>query len=99
MKSAISEIGDEQFTFCQNCEQNIQRYYYDSDPERLPMWTDWYVSKWIALYVIRYYGKSVGIKILSTLSAQFVITNELSNERKDLNKWVPMYQLNLYVVQ
>jgi hypothetical protein len=45
MKSAISEIGDEQFTFCQDCEQNIERYYYDSDPERLPMWTDWYVSK------------------------------------------------------
>jgi hypothetical protein len=44
MKSAISEVGDEQFTFCQNCEQNISRYYYDSDPERFPMWTDWYVS-------------------------------------------------------
>ena len=45
MKSAISNVGDEQFTFCQDCEQNISRYYYDSDPERLPMWTDWYVSK------------------------------------------------------
>ena len=45
LKSAISEIGDEQFTFCQNCEQNIERYYYDGDPEQLPMWTDWYVSK------------------------------------------------------
>ena len=99
MLSAISEIGDEQFTFCQDCEQNIERFYDYGDIEVLPMWTDWYVSKWIALYVIRYYGKSVGIKILSTLSAQFVITNELSNERKDLNKWVPMYQLNLYVVQ
>jgi hypothetical protein len=45
MKSAISEIGDNQYTFCQDCEQNIERYYYDSDPEQLPMWTDWKVSK------------------------------------------------------
>ena len=45
MKSAISEIGDEQFTFCQDCEQNIERWYNDTDPERLPMWTDWVVSK------------------------------------------------------
>jgi hypothetical protein len=45
MKSAISEIGDEQFTFCQDCEQNIERWYNDTDPERLPMWTDWKVSK------------------------------------------------------
>ena len=45
MKSAISEIGDEQFTFCQDCEQNIERWYDDTDYERLPMWTDWKVSK------------------------------------------------------
>ena len=43
--SAISEIEDEQFTFCQNCEQNIERWYDDTDPERLPMWTNWKVSK------------------------------------------------------
>jgi hypothetical protein len=43
--SAISEVGDNQFTFCTNCEQNIERYYYDSDPEQFPMWTDWYVTK------------------------------------------------------
>ena len=43
--SAISEIRDEQFTFCQNCEQNIERWYDDTDPERLPMWSDWKVSK------------------------------------------------------
>lgn len=43
--SAISENGDEQFTFCTNCEQNIERWYDDTDPERLPMWTDWKVSK------------------------------------------------------
>ena len=45
MKSAISEIGDEQFTFCQDCEQNIERFYDYGDIEVLPMWTDWYVSK------------------------------------------------------
>ena len=45
MKSAISNVGDEQFTFCQDCEQNIERWYNDTDPERLPMWTDWKVSK------------------------------------------------------
>ena len=44
-KSAISEVSDEQFTFCMDCENNIERYYYDSDPEQFPMWTDWKVSK------------------------------------------------------
>ena len=44
-KSAISEVGDEQFTFCVDCEQNIERWYNDTDPERLPMWTEWEVSK------------------------------------------------------
>jgi hypothetical protein len=44
MKSAISEVGDNQYTFCQDCEQNIERYYYDSDPEQFPRWTDWKVS-------------------------------------------------------
>jgi hypothetical protein len=43
--SAISEVGDEQFTFCQDCENNISRYYYDSDPEQFPTWTDWYLTK------------------------------------------------------
>jgi hypothetical protein len=42
---AISEYVDTQFTFCQECENNIERWYNDSDPERLPMWTDWKVSK------------------------------------------------------
>jgi hypothetical protein len=45
MKSAISEIQDTQFTFCQDCEQNIERWYDDTDPERLPMWSRWKVSK------------------------------------------------------
>jgi hypothetical protein len=44
-KSAISEIVDTQFTFCEMCENNIERWYDDSDPERLAMWTNWQVSK------------------------------------------------------
>jgi hypothetical protein len=43
-KSAISMVGDDQFTFCESCEQNIERWYDDTDPERLPMWTNWKVS-------------------------------------------------------
>jgi len=42
---AISEYADTQFTFCQECENNIERWYNDTDPERLPMWTEWNVSK------------------------------------------------------
>ena len=44
-QSAISDVNDEQFTFCEVCESNIERYYYDSDPEQLPMWTDWKLCK------------------------------------------------------
>jgi len=45
MVSAISEVLDTQFTFCMDCENNVERYYYDSDPEQFPYWTDWKVSK------------------------------------------------------
>jgi hypothetical protein len=45
MLSAISEIADTQYTFCMDCENNIERYYYDSDPEQFPMWLDWKVSQ------------------------------------------------------
>ena len=44
-KVAISSVGDDQFTFCEVCENNIERLYDDTDPERLPMWSDWRVSK------------------------------------------------------
>jgi hypothetical protein len=43
--SAISEVGDFQYTFCQDCEQNIDRYWLDFGMERLPMWSDWSVTK------------------------------------------------------
>jgi len=45
MLSAISEINDTEFTFCQDCENNIERWYDDTDPERLPMWSDWKLSR------------------------------------------------------
>jgi hypothetical protein len=44
-KSAISDFNDTQFTFCEVCENNIERWYDDSDDERLPMWTSWKVGK------------------------------------------------------
>ena len=44
-KSAISDVNDSQFTFCEVCENNIERWYNDTDPERLPMWSNWAVSK------------------------------------------------------
>jgi hypothetical protein len=44
MVSAISEVSDTQYTFCMDCENNVERYYYDSDPEQFPTWTDWKVS-------------------------------------------------------
>ena len=47
--SAISEVGDFQYTFCQDCEQNIDRYWLDYGMERLPQWSDWSVTKWVTL--------------------------------------------------
>ena len=42
---AVSEIVDTQYTFCIECEQNIERWYNDTDPDCLPAWTRWVVSK------------------------------------------------------
>ena len=44
-KSAISIVEDMKYTFCEVCENNIEAWYDDTDPERLPMWTNWTVSK------------------------------------------------------
>ena len=30
-KSAISDVADTQFTFCEMCENNIERFYDDSE--------------------------------------------------------------------
>ena len=42
--SAISEVADTQYTFCTECENNIERWYIDSDGDRLSMWSEWRVS-------------------------------------------------------
>ena len=44
-KSAISIVGDDRFTFCEVCENNIESWYNDTDPDRLPTWSKWGVSK------------------------------------------------------
>lgn len=38
---AVSEINDTQYTFCEDCENNIERWYNDTDPDCLPKWTKW----------------------------------------------------------
>lgn len=43
--SAISSHNDEQFTFCEMCEQNIERYWLEFDGDRLDMWSEWSVTK------------------------------------------------------
>ena len=43
-KGAISEVSETQYTFCMECENNIERFYIDSDGDRLGMWSQWRVS-------------------------------------------------------
>jgi hypothetical protein len=42
-KSAISFHNDEEFTFCEVCEENISRFFIDDD-ERLPYFSNWSVN-------------------------------------------------------
>ena len=42
---AVSEYQDTQYTFCQDCEQNIERWYNDTDTDCIPSWSRWVVSK------------------------------------------------------
>ena len=42
---AISNVGDSQFTFCESCENNIDRFWLEFDGDRLDMWSDWSVTK------------------------------------------------------
>ena len=44
MLSAISSVGDCEYTFCQDCEENIERFWVFDDFDRLPFATDWVVS-------------------------------------------------------
>lgn len=34
-----------QYTFCESCEQNIERFFIDDDYDRLPFWSSWGVTK------------------------------------------------------
>ena len=44
--STIYGMGvDTQFTFCEECEQNIERDYFYDDYDVLPYFTKWGVSK------------------------------------------------------
>ncbi len=43
--SAVSVYNDTKFTFCSECEQNIESFYIDFGGDRLNIWSDWEVSK------------------------------------------------------
>ena len=43
--SAISSINDEEYTFCEVCENNIDRFWLEFGGELLDMWSDWSVTK------------------------------------------------------
>lgn len=34
-----------EYTFCEVCEQNIDRFYIDGDEDRLGRWSKWSVTK------------------------------------------------------
>lgn len=42
---SIDYMREERFTFCEECENNIESFYIDSDGDRLGMWSNWKVSK------------------------------------------------------
>mgnify|MGYP000007265802 FL=1 len=44
-KSAKSFHNDTCYTFCEECEQNIESFYIDYGSDRLSGWSDWKVSK------------------------------------------------------
>jgi hypothetical protein len=44
-ESAISSHQDAEYTFCEVCEQNIDRFWVFDDFDRLPFVTKWAVTK------------------------------------------------------
>jgi hypothetical protein len=44
-KKAISYHNDVAYTFCEECENNIESFYIEYDSDRLSMWSDWKVSQ------------------------------------------------------
>jgi hypothetical protein len=48
MESISTTYGfgvDVQYTFCEECEQNIDRAYIYDDYDRLPFFTQWSITK------------------------------------------------------
>jgi hypothetical protein len=43
--SAISNVNDSQFTFCEVCENNIDRFWITFDGDRLDDWSKWRITK------------------------------------------------------
>jgi len=43
--SAISNVRDEQYTFCESCENNIERFWLEFDGDRMDMWSKWTISR------------------------------------------------------
>jgi RNA polymerase-binding transcription factor DksA len=42
--SAISEVNEKQFTFCENCENNISRFWVVFGGDRLDDWSSWKID-------------------------------------------------------
>lgn len=43
-KVAISEHNEAQYTFCEDCEQNIYRFWIE-DEDRLSFWSEWFITE------------------------------------------------------
>lgn len=43
-ESAVSIVDEVAYTFCVECEQNIESFYIDFDSDRLGRWSKWEVS-------------------------------------------------------
>lgn len=44
-QKAISFWNDVAYTFCMECENNIESTWLDFDSDRLSVWSEWKVSK------------------------------------------------------
>ena len=46
---AITEIshnfGADQYTFCEECEQNVSRFWLDEESDRLGRWSKWHLTR------------------------------------------------------
>jgi len=38
---SISTVNETEFTFCEECEDNIFRFWLEFDGDRLDMWSEW----------------------------------------------------------